>query len=96
MPGPEVLEMMRSRRDEWLAALRGLVEQESPSLDKPRLDALAANLAGRLRAIGGSVEVVANLEGGDHVLARFFEDAPEPKPALVLGHFDTVWPAGTL
>ena len=96
MPGPEAFLMMRSRRDEWLAALAGLVEHESPSLDKPRLDALAAKLADRFRAIGGSVEVVANPDGGNHVLARFFDDAPGPKPALVIGHFDTVWPLGTL
>jgi glutamate carboxypeptidase len=44
---------------------------------------------------GGSVERVANPDGGDHVLMRFFDGQPG-KPALVLGHFDTVWPVGTL
>ena len=96
MPGSELVDRMRSRRDEWLAALASLVGHESPSRDKPRLDGLARVIAGRLGAIGGAVEIVANPDGGDHVLARFFDDKSGHKPALVLGHFDTVWPAGTL
>lgn len=98
MHRPEFIDQFRSRRPEWLAALRGLVEHESPSRDKPALDALARTLAGRLEAIGGRVEVVANPDGGDHVLARF-DGGPGgagARPTLVLGHFDTVWPVGTL
>jgi glutamate carboxypeptidase len=52
-------------------------------------------IADRLRSAGGSVEVVPNDRGGDHLLARFPGPA-ERRPALVLGHFDTVWPHGTL
>ncbi len=96
MPGFEILEMMRSRQAEWLDALAGLVEHESPSRDKPSLDALARKLADRFEAIGGEVEVIANPAGGDHLKARFFGEIPNRKPALVLGHHDTVWPIGTL
>jgi glutamate carboxypeptidase len=96
MPGLEILEMMRSRRSEWLQALASLVEHESPSRDKPSLDSLARILAARFEAIGGEVEVIANPDGGDHVHARFFGSVSDQKPALVLGHFDTVWPLGTL
>jgi glutamate carboxypeptidase len=94
MAGPEVLELMRARRADWLEALASLVGHESPSRDKPGLDSLASKLAARFEAIGGSVEVIANPDGGDHVRARFFGD--DRKPALVLGHYDTVWPLGTL
>jgi glutamate carboxypeptidase len=97
MPGLEWLDGMRNRRDEWLAALAALVEHESPSRDKPALDALASKLAERFEAIGGRVERISNADGGDHVLARFAFDGPlDRKPALVLGHYDTVWPVGTL
>ena len=34
-------------------------------------------------------------QGGDHVIGRFPGPA-DLRPALVLGHFDTVWPRGTL
>lgn len=81
--------------DKMLAALRELVEHESPSRDKAALDALAGKLAARLEKIGGRVERVANQAGGDHLIARFFEKQPN-KPALIVGHFDTVWPVGTL
>jgi glutamate carboxypeptidase len=97
MPGLEVLDMMRSRKTEWLAALAALVEHESPSRDKPALDSLAKKLAARFEAIGAKVELIPNSTGGDHVLARFFNDGDSDRePALVLGHYDTVWPLGTL
>jgi glutamate carboxypeptidase len=38
---------------------------------------------------------LANDRGGDHLVGRFFGSIPE-KPALVVGHFDTVWPVGTI
>lgn len=94
--GPSLLEALRPRLGEMTDLLRALVEHESPSRDKPALDALARKLADRLAAIGGAVEVIANPDGGDHVSARFFGDEAGGRPTLVLGHFDTVWPAGTL
>lgn len=94
--GFDLLDYFRFRRDAMLARLRELVEHESPSGDKARLDALAATLADRFGAVGGSAEVLANPQGGDHVLVRFFKDAPVGPPALLVGHFDTVWPVGTL
>jgi len=99
MNGYGLVDQIRSRQGEWLEALRGLVRHESPSLDKPALDALARTLAWRFEAIGGKVEVVANPDGGDHLIARFFDDGSDPSGAksnLVVGHFDTVWPVGTL
>lgn len=77
-----------------LDLLKGLVEHESPSRDKPALDALAALLATRLREQGGEVEVVPT-DAGDHVVARF-PGSRTARPGLVLTHFDTVWPLGTL
>jgi glutamate carboxypeptidase len=95
MDRPELWHSFQARTDEMLGILSGLVEHESPSRDKGALDALGSSLADRLRRLGGSVEVFGNERGGDHLLARF----PGPaglRPALILGHFDTVWPRGTL
>jgi glutamate carboxypeptidase len=80
---------------EILELLAQLVRLESPSRDKPSLDQLATLFAERLRHLGASVEIIANANGGDHVLGRF-ACAGNLRPALVLGHFDTVWPVGTL
>ncbi len=96
--GPALLDNLRPRRAEMLRVLSALVEHESPSLDKRALDALAVALQGVLIAIGGETEIVANPDGGNHILARFpGRSGSEGLPtALVLGHFDTVWPSGTL
>ena len=82
----------------WLEALAALVEHESPSRDKPALDGLASKLAERFEAIGGEVERIANAAGGRPrpLPASFRKPSPDRKPALVLGHYDTVWPIGTL
>lgn len=99
MHGPALLERLRARQAEMLPVLAEVVGHESPSRDKPALDALAGTLAERLRARGAEVSRIANPDGGDHLRARFGFGASESssaRPALVLGHFDTVWPAGTL
>lgn len=96
MPGRELRQFTGARLDAMLAELKNLVERESPSRDKASLDALADVLVARLAGLGGNVERVANPEGGDHVLARFDFGHPEGvRPALVIGHYDTVWPKGT-
>ena len=70
-----------------------LARLESPSTDKPAIDRCGAVLGGMLRAAGADVEVLRQTERGDHLRAVL---AGEGGPVLLLGHFDTVWPIGTL
>lgn len=86
----------RTLRPAWMTALEALVRHESPSRDKPALDALAGKLADRFAAIGGAVAIEPNPHGGDHLRIRFFDDRASGPPALLLAHYDTVWPVGTL
>jgi glutamate carboxypeptidase len=87
--------------DEMFSLLRKLVETESPSHDKPAVDRIGAIVAEEARRLGAEVEIVPNLETGDHVIARF---SPSPKYGrgargegiLLLCHMDTVFPLGTL
>ena len=79
-----------------LEAIEALVVHESPSRDKPALDALAGRLAVRFAAIGMDVELLPNPAGGDHLRMRLGDPADVRLPALVLCHYDTVWKAGTL
>jgi glutamate carboxypeptidase len=95
MPHRDLLDHLAPRRDAMLAALEELVVRESPSRDKVALDALAGYLAGRLGGHGLDVHRLANDAGGDHLRLRLGGPAGEP-PALVLCHFDTVWPTGTV
>lgn len=70
-----------------------LVALESPSTDKAAVDRCGAELVRMLRDLGAVVETIPQPERGDHVRARF---GGGERPVLLLGHFDTVWPLGTL
>src|SRR5512140_652201 len=81
------------RRAELVELVRQLVEHESPSDDPGRVTMLAQWVVGRLRAAGLEAGTVACAGRGDAVLARW--GAPTGG-SLLLGHIDTVWPAGSL
>jgi len=75
--------------------LREAVEIESPSDDKPALDRMAQFAAGRFANLGGRVMLHPQAQAGDHLQVTF-GGRERGKPILLLGHFDTVWPLGTL
>lgn len=87
-----------AHQDEMVAALEDLVSRESPSTDKAHLDRLASHLATRWREVGATADVIENPKRGNHLRVLFPAriSGGEPAPALLLGHFDTVWPVGTL
>jgi len=93
-----LLTYCQEKQPDILAQIQALVTQETPSGDKARLDAFADYLADRFLHVGAEVTVVPNSERGNHVIARYAApSAPATaKPALVLCHFDTVWPVGSL
>lgn len=92
-----LLDWFDAHADEMLKAIRALVEEETPSSDSARLNAFARRLAARYRAAGAAAELVPNEQGGEHVRARFApRGTPTSKPALILCHYDTVWPVGSL
>ncbi|HYT76332.1 MAG TPA: M20 family metallopeptidase [Vicinamibacterales bacterium] len=70
-----------------------LVRLESPSTDKDAVDRCGRELIARLRAAGVDVETLSQTDRGDHIRARI---AGSGRPVMILGHFDTVWPVGTL
>lgn len=69
---------------------------DSPTSDKDGVDRVGALLAGELRAAGASVTVIPHQAAGDVVRAAFGPESGSghERPALVLGHLDTVWPRG--
>jgi glutamate carboxypeptidase len=96
--GDQLLAYFAANQDEMLTVIGDLVKQETPSSDKPRLDAFAELLAGRLRAAGAEVTILPGGEQGNHMRATFRTPGSDPsaKPALILCHFDTVWAVGSL
>ena len=83
-------------QSEILRCIEWLVTQETPSHDKPRLDAFAVGLAERLSQAGAAVEILPTALQGNHLRARLTHGNVTEKPALVLCHYDTVWPVGSL
>src|SRR5690554_6228274 len=86
----QILAHYENRQPEILQIIRLLVEQETPSDDKIRLDAFAQLLAGRYGAVGATVKVIENEARGNHVRAVFADPAYvsdlDAKPALILCH----------
>ena len=71
-----------------------LAEAESPSSDAASQEAVRSILTGRLEGLGLRVERVEGVEGCDHLRAGV--EGAGGTHQLLLGHFDTVWPVGTI
>jgi glutamate carboxypeptidase len=89
------LHYFESRRDALLQTIREFVEIESPSDNKPAADRMGAFLAERFAVIGGCPQLHRTENFGDN-LQIDFSGAANTNPVLLLGHFDTVYPLGTL
>ncbi len=87
---------LRSVRPHMLRLLRDFVCAESPSEAKPALDRLAARLAREWQRCGARVELVRQRCAGNHVRVELCPRGPARGQILVLGHYDTVYPLGTL
>src|SRR5438270_955787 len=88
------LDFCRQRRQEMLELLQRMVEIESPSDNKAALDRMGEFLGHEFEQLGGKITFHPQKEAGNHLKAEFAGGAG--KPVLLLGHFDTVWPLGTL
>ncbi len=85
------------RRDAILSTIRELVEIESPSHNKVAVDRLADTVALKFSQLGGEVRFHRAKDFGNHLQIAF--DSPgrsAAQPVLLLGHYDTVYPLGTL
>lgn len=77
-----------------LSFLERMVSMESPSLDKQRTDKLVEYVGSRFQEIGGIVEIIPAEKFGNHLCVRFAGSSDGG--VLLLGHTDTVWPAGEI
>ena len=78
----------------FLETLEQLVSIESPSHDVEAGNRLAGYLEARLKADGFEVRRVARQGVSDHLVASL--DAGGDVSTLLLCHYDTVWPIGTI
>lgn len=94
---PQMRAQAAAEHAEALDDLRALVETETPSADPAALDAAARELLGCAETLMGPlgrVELHAHEEHGPTLIL----DVPGELPGrvVVVGHYDTVWPLGTL
>ncbi|GAB3575283.1 M20 family metallopeptidase [Amycolatopsis endophytica] len=90
-------EWVRAHRDELVDDLGRYVGLETPSTDRPLLDAGLSWLDGWLRARLGEPSSVRVTHGGDFGDVHVYDYAGSgADPVLLLCHYDTVWPQGTL
>lgn len=86
-----------AEEEAFLATLGALVERESPTHDKPSADRLADHLEHTLQRDGWSVVRTPRAEVGDIVTGRWGgSPGVHDGGTLLLCHYDTVWPLGTL
>lgn len=86
---------LEAKREEMVGAIRELVEIESPSDNKQAADRLGTFIASRFETLGGRARLHRAADFGDHVQVDV-SGRENGKPVLLLGHFDTVYPLGTL
>src|SRR4029077_3753468 len=88
------LAYFKERRDEIVSTIRELVEIESPSDKKTAVDEVAEAIAHKFSQLGGEVRFHRANDFGSHLQVNF--GGKSAKPVLLLGHYDTVYPLGTL
>ena len=89
------LSYFTERRDQVVSTIRELVEIESPSDNKTAVDRLSEVVAAKFAALGGAVKIHPAADFGNHLQVDFAGKS-DAKPVLLLGHYDTVYPLGTL
>ncbi|HUO14068.1 MAG TPA: M20 family metallopeptidase [Verrucomicrobiae bacterium] len=94
-PWPERLRYFEQRLPELVRSIREFAQIESPSDHKPSADHMCSYLAKKFEALGGTARIHATKKFGNN-LQIDFAGRGEAKPVLLLGHYDTVYPLGTL
>lgn len=91
----ERLHYFEARQDSLVATIRKFVEIESPSDNKLAGDRMCTVLAAHFETLGGKARIHRAVDFADSVQIDF-PSRESLKPVLLLGHFDTVYPLGTL
>jgi glutamate carboxypeptidase len=85
------LEYLMTQQPLMLDTLERWINQDSPTFDKGAVDAMGRQIADAFAGLGASIELQPQSEYGDHYRIGWGKGE---RQILLLGHFDTVWPAG--
>jgi glutamate carboxypeptidase len=89
------LRELEVKQNAMVETIRQFAEIESPSDDKGACDRMSEFLAQRFAGLGGSAHFHQAEKNGNNLQIDFAGRNAE-QPVLLLGHFDTVYPIGTL
>ncbi len=94
--GKEYLDHLLARKGDFIDFLKQLTLAESPSdVAEAQID-VRAIIADRLNELGFALIKIAGRKHGGHLYARPKQRLRGRNHQMLLGHFDTVWPLGTL
>jgi glutamate carboxypeptidase len=99
MPGAivdQVRDFINGRKDSLVNLVRDLAEAESPSAHPECHDSVRRILSAALMDVGYTVREPGIPSGVRHVFARPAARRRGLGTQLLVGHFDTVWPLGTI
>ena len=92
----QVRNFINGQKDALVSLVQQLVEAESPSAHPECHDSVRRLLAGALMDVGYIVREPGVVRGVRHVFARPAKRRRDRGGQLLVGHFDTVWPIGTI
>ena len=91
-----VVDYLAGQSESMVWLLRQLTLAESPSHEVAAQDAIKSILAAEFEALGFTVRSLPGPESGGSLLAYPRNRTRHQELQMLLGHFDTVWPSGTL
>ena len=92
----QVKDFILGQKDALVELLQDLVEAESPSAHPESHDSVRRILSAALMDVGYAIREPGIQGGVRHIFARPAKRPRDRGSQLLLGHFDTVWPIGTL
>lgn len=93
---PEVLDYLKAHRQEFISFVKTLALSESPSTEPESQPPIREQLAAAFDEVGYFSLHISGRETGGHLYARPKQRSPGQPAQLMLGHYDTVWPTGTI
>ena len=91
-----VKSFINDQRDSLISLLEKLTEAESPSANPESHDSVRRILSSALMDVGYVVKEAGAAGATRHVYARPLERSRSRGNQLLVGHYDTVWPVGTV
>jgi glutamate carboxypeptidase len=96
MPHEPLVRAVAERQQAMLAFLADVVNMDSPTEDKALTDLIGDVFEAKARSLGAACSRDPQPDHGDNRICRFASGRSGAPKVLIVGHFDTVYAAGTV